>query len=40
MNRVLWNTNLFVCLIEDKGELIERVLLLRERMVERNDERP
>ncbi len=30
--------SLFVYLLEDKGELTDRVVLLRERMVERNDE--
>ena len=38
MSRIFWDTNLFVYLLEDKGELTERVVLLRERMVERNDE--
>ncbi len=38
MSRIFRDTNLFVYLLEDKGELTERVLLLRERMVERDDE--
>ena len=38
MSRIFWDTNLFVYLLEDKGELTERVLSLRERMIERNDE--
>ena len=38
MSRIFWDTNLFVYLLEDKGELTERTVLLRERMVERNDE--
>ena len=38
MSRIFWDTNLFVYLIEDKGELTERVVTLRERMIERNDE--
>ena len=38
MSRIFWDTNLFVYLLEDKGELTERVVALRERMVERNDE--
>lgn len=31
MNRIFCDTNLFVYLIEEKGERIERVLLLRDR---------
>lgn len=38
MSRIFWDTNLFVYLLEDKGELTERVVALRERMVERSDE--
>ena len=38
MSRIFWDTNLFVYLLEDKGELAERVGSLRERMIERNDE--
>ena len=38
MSRIFWDTNLFVYLLEDKGELTERVVALRERMVERGDE--
>ena len=38
MSRIFWDTNLFVYLFEDKGELTERVVSLRERMAERNDE--
>ena len=38
MSRIFWDTNLFVYLLEDKGELAERVVSLRERMMERNDE--
>ena len=38
MSRIFWDTNLFVYLLEDKGELTERVGSLRERMIERNDE--
>ena len=38
MSRIFWDTNLFVHLLEDKGELTERVVALRERMVERSDE--
>ncbi|MDE0442097.1 MAG: type II toxin-antitoxin system VapC family toxin [Gammaproteobacteria bacterium] len=35
---MFWDTNLFVYLLEDKGELTERVVALRQRMVERSDE--
>ena len=38
MSRVFWDTNLFVYLLEDKGDLTDAVVSLRERMVERNDE--
>ena len=38
MSRIFWDTNLFVYLLEDKGELTERVVSLRKRMIERNDE--
>ena len=38
MSRIFWDTNLFVYLLEDKGELADRVVALRERMVERSDE--
>ena len=38
MSRIFWDTNLFVYLFEDKGELTERVVTLRERMIERSDE--
>ena len=38
MSRIFWDTNLFVYLLEDKGELTERVGSLRKRMIERNDE--
>ena len=38
MSRIFWDTNLFVYLFEDKGELTDRVESLRERMLERNDE--
>ena len=38
MSRIFWDTNLFVYLLEDKGDLAERVVSLRERMLERNDE--
>ncbi len=38
MSRIFWDTNLFVYLFEDKGELTEKVVALRERMLERSDE--
>ena len=38
MSRIFWDTNLFVYLLEDRGELAERVVSLRKRMIERNDE--
>lgn len=38
MSRIFWDTNLFIYLIEDHGELSERVAKLRKRMIERNDD--
>ncbi len=38
MSRIFWDTNLFVYLFEDKGDLTERVVTLRKRMIERSDE--
>ena len=38
MSRVFWDTNLFVCLVEDRGERAEQVAALRRRMIERGDE--
>lgn len=38
MDRIFWDTNLFIYLIEDKGERAEQVVALRERMIERGDE--
>lgn len=38
VSRVFWDTNLFIYLIEDFGDLSERVVSLRQRMVERRDE--
>ncbi len=38
MSRIFWDTNLFVYLLEDKGEATERVVMLRNRMIERRDE--
>lgn len=38
MSRIFWATNLFIYLFEDKGGLTDRVVSLRERMIERNDE--
>ena len=38
MSKVFWDTNLFVYLVEDDGERAERVVEIRRRMIERNDE--
>lgn len=38
VSRIFWDTNLFVYLFEDYGELSQRVVTLRQRMLERNDE--
>lgn len=38
MSRIFWDTNLFIYLIEEFGDLSERVINLRKRMVERRDE--
>ena len=38
MSRIFWDTNLFIYLIEDHGDLSERVALLRKRMIERKDD--
>ena len=38
MSRIFWDTNLFIYLIEDRGDLSERVAQLRKRMIERGDE--
>ena len=38
MSRVFRGTNLFVYLVEDRGERAERVAALRRRMIERDDE--
>ena len=38
MSRVFRDTNLFVYLVEDRGERAERVSTLRRRMIERDDE--
>ena len=38
MSRIFWDTNLFVYLVEDRGERAERVAALRRRMIERDDE--
>ena len=37
MSRIFWDTNLFVYLIEDVGQLSERVVALRKRMLDRGD---
>jgi uncharacterized protein len=38
VSRIFWDTNLFIYLIEGFGDLSERVVHLRNRMVERGDE--
>lgn len=38
MSRVFWDTNLFIYLIEDYGELSARVVELRQRMLARQDQ--
>lgn len=38
MSRIFWDTNLFIYLIEEFGNLSERVISLRKRMIERGDE--
>jgi predicted nucleic acid-binding protein len=38
VSRIFWDTNLFIYLIEDHGDMSERVAQLRKRMIERNDE--
>jgi predicted nucleic acid-binding protein len=38
VSRIFWDTNLFIYLIEDYGDLSKRVVGLRTRMNERNDE--
>jgi predicted nucleic acid-binding protein len=38
VSRIFWDTNLFIYLIEEFGNLSERVIKLRKRMVERGDE--
>jgi predicted nucleic acid-binding protein len=37
MSRIFWDTNLFIYLVEDHGELSERVAKLRTRMITRGD---
>jgi predicted nucleic acid-binding protein len=38
VSRIFWDTNLFIYLIEEFGDLSERVVKLRKRMIERGDE--
>lgn len=38
MSRVFWDTNLFIYLFEDAGELSLKVAEMRKRMVSRNDQ--
>lgn len=37
MSRIFWDSNLFIYLFEDYGALSERVVSLRQAMLERND---
>jgi len=37
VSRIFWDTNLFIYLIENHGDLSERVAQLRKRMIERSD---
>ena len=38
MSRIFRDTNLFIYLLEDKGDLTEQVVSLRQRMIERQDQ--
>lgn len=38
MSRIFWDTNLFIYLLEDYGELSERVVALRKKMLTRDDQ--
>jgi len=38
MSRIFWDTNLFIYLFEDYGELSGKVQVLRKRMLERGDQ--
>ena len=38
MSRIFWDTNLFIYLLEDVGPQSDRVVFIRERMLERADE--
>ena len=38
MSRIFWDTNLFVYLVEDRGERAEQVVALRQWMIEREDD--
>ena len=38
MSRIFWDTNLFIYLIEDYGKFSDRVVALRQRMLERGDQ--
>ena len=38
MSRIFWDTNLFIYLIKDVGDLSERVVRLRRRMLRRGDQ--
>ena len=38
MSKIFWDTNIFIYLIEDFGDLSDRVVRLRERMLSRGDQ--
>lgn len=38
MSRIFWDTNLFIYLFEDYGELSKKVMAVRKRMLERGDQ--
>ena len=38
MSRIFWDTNLFIYLLEDYGDLSQRVSEIRTRMIDRGDE--
>jgi predicted nucleic acid-binding protein len=38
VSRIFWDTNLFIYLLEDHGELSGRVVSLRTRMIDRHDD--
>ena len=38
MSKIFWDSNLFIYLLEDFGELSERVAQIRTRMLDRGDQ--